>query len=96
MFIPRRVRSLFRETEREVFECGNSVLAHHLLKDSLELLKDQPKHRTLIACAIIQAIHPTPIRLLSSRWEKLYLSTSFPVSLSPKHVSKVLHDTGKQ
>ena len=95
LFIPRRVRSSLRETKREVFEYGNGALAHHLLRDAEEMLKDQPNHRTLMACAIIQAIHPTPIRLLASRWEKLHLSTSFPVSLSPRHVSNVLHDTGK-
>jgi len=73
LFIPRRVRSSLRETKREVFEYGNGALAHHLLRDAEKMLKDQPNRRTLMACAIIQAIHPTPIRLLASRWEKLHL-----------------------
>ncbi len=86
-----------QESRREVFEYGNAALAYALLADAEEVLKegDVPYYRELIASALIRAIAPSPIRLLESRWEKLHLSRTMDVNLSPKRVSDVLKDAGR-
>ena len=87
-----------KESRREVFEYGNGALAHALLSDAEEILKgrDVPAYRELVACAVIKAISPSPMRLLESRWERLHLSRTMPdVDLTPRHVSDVLKDAGR-
>ncbi len=86
-----------RESRREVFEYGNGALAHALLSDVEAILKERgvPYYREHIASAVIRAIAPSPIRLLESRWERLHLSRTINVNLSPKHVSEALRDAGR-
>lgn len=45
--------------------------------------------------AIIRAIDPQPLRLHPSRWEKLFLSQTLDVRVTPKHLSTVLSETGQ-
>lgn len=84
-----------RETAREIFEYGNGLLAHHLLRDVEEVLsKSTPYSTEIVTFAVIKAIDPQPIRLLQSRWEKLYLSKEMDVSLSPRNISSMLKHVG--
>ncbi len=92
--IPRRG---IRETTREIFEYGNGLLAHYMLRDVEEILsRSTPYSTELVTYAVIKAIDPKPIRLLSSRWEKLYLSKEMDVSLSPRNISFVLRRVGAE
>jgi len=96
IFTKKRTRSRIQESGREVFEYGDGALARHLIKDVEDLLAEATPHSSeLIAAAIIKAIDPKPMRLLASRWEKLYLSRQVDVSLSPKHISSVLSSIGE-
>lgn len=82
-------------TSREIFEYGNGALAYHYLKDIEGFLRDlTPYSEEIIAYGVIKIIDPKPLRLLSSRWEKLYLSQEKRVSLSPKRISSMLSDIG--
>ena len=92
-YVPKKQR--VQESKREVFEYANGMLAYHLLDLEEKLKGYTPHYRELIAAAIIKAIDPKPLRLISSRWEKLYLQKVIDVNLSPKHISSVLRDTGK-
>ena len=96
LFIPKNTNN-YQESKSEVLEYGNCVLAHEMLKDLEPILKDEfPYYRELMALAIIKAIgDPKPIRLMESRYEKLYISKE-RIDLSPKHVSMILEDVGKQ
>lgn len=94
IYLPKKHR--VQESKQEVFEYGNGRLAYHFIRDVEELLKQYtPHYRELVAAAIVKAIDPKPLRLLNSRWEKLYLHKEVPAKLSPKHVSSVLKDTGR-
>ena len=93
IYVPKKQR--VQESKREVFEYANGMLAYHLLDLEEKLKGYTPHYRELIAAAIIKAIDPKPLRLISSRWEKLYLQKVIDVNLSPKHISSVLRDTGK-
>ena len=85
------------ESRREIFEYGNCILARHLLKDVEEALKQlTPYYQEILASAIIKALDPKPIRLYSSKWERFYLSLQMDVNLSPKHVSQVMNQIGKE
>lgn len=94
IFKPRKQR--VQESKREVFEYGNGALAHHFLRDVEEKLKEfTPYYRELISTAIVKSLDPKPLRLVASRWEKLYLQREIGVSLSPQHLSRVLRDVGR-
>ena len=98
VFVGKKTAGHVRESKREVYEYGNAALAHSLLSDAESILKeagDVPCYRELIACALIRAIAPSPIRLLESRWERFHLSRTMRVNLSPGHVSDVLRDAGR-
>lgn len=95
-FIPKTPRTDVQINDREVFEFGNGRVAYHLLEDVHETLEQYtPYADEAIVMAIIRAIDPKPLRLHSSRWEKLYLSQQLDVSVSPKHLSSVLSSIGK-
>jgi len=90
-------RNAIRETNREIFEFGNGALAYHFLQDVEKDFRETiPYFMEIIAYAIIKSIDSQPLKLLSSRWEKFYLSTQVDVSLSPKHMSSVLYDIGME
>jgi len=96
-FIRKRAKRSLTESKREIFECGNCNLAYHYLKDVEDALKDlTPHYQEIIASAIIKVIDSKPIRLYSSMWEKFSLSNSINANLSPKHVSQMLRDVGKE
>ena len=96
-FIRKRVRTTISESRRGVFEYGNCQLAHFFLKDVEDILKEvTPYYSEIIASAIIKAVDPQPIRLYASRWEKFSLSISSDANLSPKRVSRIMSDIGKE
>lgn len=94
-YTPKKMKTGFQESKREVYEYGNARLAHRFLEDvEGELRQYTPHAEELIAAAIIRAIDPQPLRLHESRWKKLYLSTEIEAGLSPKRMSHILRDTG--
>lgn len=95
-FIGRK-KGMTIPSEREVFEYGNCTLAYCLLKDVECYLKERCSYtQELIVLAILRAINPQPLRLVSSAWEKYSISKNQKISLNPKHLSEVLHATGSQ
>jgi transposase len=94
-FTKKIPRNAIIGTNREIFEYGNGTLAYHYLKDIEKILNElTPYSKEIIAYSIIKAIDSKPLKLLASRWEKLYLSKKITVSLSPKHISSILNDIG--
>lgn len=98
-YVPKIPQNGIRGTSREIFEYANGELAYHFAKDVKQILEEEELTRfakEIVATAIVKAIDPQPIRLLKSRWEKLYLSQELRVSLAPKHISEVLSEIGAQ
>ncbi|MDP2797563.1 MAG: transposase [Methanoregula sp.] len=84
-------------SRREIFEYANGALAYECIKDVEVRLKEYtPFYRELIAFSLVKVLDPKPIRLISSRWEKLDLSKYYDVNLSPKHLGEVLHAIGSE
>ncbi len=80
------------KNSRSIFEYGNSRLLC-LLADDIEPLLRRcfPDHYgEIIAISMIRNIAPTPIRLMKSRWEKLYSSQEMDADLSPNAISSML------
>ena len=96
VFTKKKSRKRIYETSNEIFEYGNCALANDYIRDVKEILEDlTPHYRELLAAAIIKVISPKPMRLYSSQWEKFYLSKTMDVHLSPKNISSIFSDTGK-
>jgi transposase len=95
IYIPKK--SIIHESKREVYEYANATLVHNLLFDVETILKERsmPYYQDIIAAATIKAIAPSPIRLLQTRWEKLYLSKNMQANLQDKHISELLKDAGR-
>lgn len=83
----------FYESNSEVFEYGNSMLAMNFLEDCKGLKTRYIKE--ILAMGILKALDPCPVRLMKSKWEKLYVSNLISVDLSPGRVSHVLKEVGK-
>lgn len=95
-FIPKTPQTDVPITDREVFEYANGHLAFQFLTDVHETLEAYTAYGDeLVAMAVLRAIDPQPLRRHPSRWEKLYLSQELDVTVSPKHLSKVLRSTGR-
>lgn len=77
---------------RSIFEYGNSRLLHLLAREIEPLLRSCfPDHYSeIIAISMIRNIAQTPIRLMKSRWEKLYSSQEMDADLSPNAISSML------
>jgi hypothetical protein len=96
-FIPKKERTTISISKREIFEYANGALAYACIKDVEILLQTYtPFYRELTAFSVVKALDPKPIRLISSRWEKLDISKDYPVDLSPKHLGEVLHAIGSE
>ncbi len=81
---------------RTIYEYGNGKLLADLLTEITPALENEfpEEANEILAIGIIKLLQPTPIRLMKSRWEKLYLSKIIPASLSPSIVSKRLGTIG--
>lgn len=89
-------RKSLKAIARTVFEYGNARLLHELSAEIIPSLKDAfpDEADELLAMAITQVIRQTPIRLMKTRWEKLYLSQDIHAALSPHSVSETLRRVG--
>ena len=96
-FKPKKELTTLPISRREIFEYANGALAYECIKDVEVLLKEYtPFYRELIAFSLVKVLDPKPIRLISSRWEKLDLSKYYNVNLSPKHLGEVIHAIGSE
>jgi len=95
-FVDKSKRKI-RFSSRGIYEYGNAILASQYLEDVKSKLPSITRyHREIIAMAIIRAIDNKPLRLVASRWEKLYLSQTLEPRLSPKYLSAALKDIGEK
>jgi len=81
---------------RTIYEYANAKLLSSITKDISPALESEfpYDYQEIIAAGIIRLLQPTPLRLLKTRWEKLYLSKTFSPSLSPKAISEKLRRIG--
>ncbi len=84
------------ENRRTIYEYGNSRLLHLIVKEIEPALKRSfPDHyQEIMAISMIRNIAPTPIKLLKTRWEKLFTSTEIDAHLSPNSVSAMFKSIG--
>jgi hypothetical protein len=66
----------------KVYESGNSHLVWNLAQDVYTFIEKHPYRNEIIAMAIVKAIDPTLLRLVSSRFQKLYVFRSLKSDLS--------------
>ena len=85
-------------TSAQIYEYGNSQLCQTLSKDIQDALQEnkyQTKYKDeLLALSITRAIDPVPLRLVQSRYSKLYASKNQQVNLTSRHLSDVLAELG--
>jgi hypothetical protein len=81
---------------RTIHEYGNAQFLMDLAGSIKEPLENSFYYRwkEILACSIVKAIDPMPLRLVKSRWDKLHLSESFDASLSQNSLSEVLREVG--
>lgn len=81
---------------RNIFEYGNSLLMYNTIQPLLNLLKKAfPNHyQEVTAMAVVKAIDPQPLKLISTRWSKLHISTLMKPFLSPNKLSETLREVG--
>jgi len=81
---------------RSIYEYGNARCLLDIVNDLVSSLKDvfPDDYLEIVAMGIVRMMHPTPLRLMKSRWAKLYLSREMQVSLSPNILSEKLRLIG--
>jgi transposase len=81
---------------RTIHEYGNAKLLMDLSSSITGPLERSfyRRWKDILACSIVKAIEPLPLKLIKSRWEKLHLSGEFDASLSPNTLSAVLREIG--
>lgn len=82
-----------------VYEYGNISLLYSLVKESglirnLRKVFDR-KWRQILVFSMTRTIYPLPLKSVRSYVEKTYLSKKFRLCLSPKSLSKLLVDVGR-
>ena len=92
VFAPKKERPFF-ETNNEVYEYGNSMLALRLIDDCRGLLGRYADE--IVAMSMLKALDPCPLRLMQSRWQKYYASLMIDPDLRPSSLSHVLREMGK-
>jgi transposase len=83
-----------KTSQTAIYEYANSQLCQTLTKDVQDALKETPNQQELLALSITRAIDPVPLRLVQTRWNKLYASKNSKINLSPRHLSEVLTTLG--
>ncbi|MCW6171139.1 MAG: transposase [Thermoplasmatales archaeon] len=91
-FISKRLKKIFSSTM--VYEYGNSQLVWNLCQDMYTIMEKHLYRDQIIAMAIVKAIDPMPLRLVSSRFQKLYISRTMKPNLDPDDLSTVLGYVG--
>jgi len=81
---------------RSIYEYGNAKILIELLNELVSPLKKAfpDYYKDIIAMSIVKVIRPTPLKLIKSVWEKLYLSQEIETSLSPNILSEKLRLIG--
>jgi len=73
-----------------VYEYGNSDLVWNLSQDMYKAMEKHPYRNQIMAMAMVKAIDPMPLRLVSSRFQKLYVSRTLKTDLDPEELSRIL------
>jgi len=73
-----------------VYEYGNSELVWNLCHDMYKAMEKHPYRDQIMAMAMVKAIDPMPLRLVSSRFQKLYVSRTLKTDLDPEELSRIL------
>ncbi len=81
---------------RTIYEYGNARLLMGVMDEIIPSLKGAfpDDYKEIIAMGIVKVLQPTPLRLVKSRWERLYLSKEIEASLSPNILSERLRYIG--
>jgi hypothetical protein len=94
---PKQIQNR-ENTSAQIYEYGNSQLCQTLSKDIQDALQEnkyQTKYKDeLLALSITRAIDPVPLRLVQSRYSKLYASKNQQVNLTSRHLLDVLAELG--
>lgn len=77
-----------------VYEYGNSQLVWNLALDMYGIMEKHPYRNQIIAMVLVKAIDPMPLRLVASRFQKLYISRSLKPDLNPDDLSRILGYAG--
>ena len=87
---------LIMENIRTVHEYGNSRLLMAIARELESPLRSCfPSHyRDIMAIGMLRNLGSVPIKLMKSRWDKLYASMEMDAHLSPNTVSSMLKLTG--
>ncbi len=88
IFREKRPKRIFSSSM--VYEYGNSQLVWNLMQDVHKIVEKHPYGDQIIAMAIVKAIDPMPLRLVSSRYQKLYISRTLKPNLDPDDLSLIL------
>ncbi len=92
-FREKKAKRIFSSTM--VYEYGNSQLVWNLIQDIYTIMENHPYRDQVMAMAIVKAIDPMPLRLVSSRFQKLYLSRKMKPDLDPEELSRILGYIGQ-
>lgn len=86
----------WRHDVRTVFEYGNARALWHLAGEIMPSLRKwfPQDYLEILAMGVVRIIQPTPMRLMKSCWEKLYLSREHIASLSPNTLTEKLRRIG--
>jgi transposase len=81
---------------RSIYEYGNARCLMDIANDVVPSLKDvfPDDYHEIVAMGMVRMMQSTPLRLIKSRWEKLYLSREMKASLSPNVLSEKLRLIG--
>ena len=80
-FTKKKAKRIFSSSS--VYEYGNSQLVWNLCQDMYKIVEKHPYRDQIIAMAMVKAIDPMPLRLVSSRFQKLYISRTLKPDLDP-------------
>ena len=87
-FREKRPKRIFSSSR--IYEYGNSQLVWNLAQNMCTIMEKHPYRDQIIAMAIVKAIDPMTMRLVASRFQKLYVSRSLKPDLDPDDLSRVL------
>ena len=73
-----------------VYEYGNSQLVWNIVQDMYTIMENHPYRNQIIAMAMVKAIDPMPLRMVSSRFQKLYISRKLRTDMVPDDLSRIL------
>ncbi len=87
-FHPKRPRKRFSSTL--VYEYGNAQLVWSFLNDVYSAMNGHPYRESIMIMAAVKTVDPMPLRLVRSRYERMFLSRSLKANLDPDELSEAL------